>query len=111
MNFDRVLNGIARYLDREIYANMNDWQEVIARLAVSRVLGNKSLEETLKNNSYIRTFAIMDESGNIDVDGLYRDLKKLIQAKGKIQFELPMFGKFTFAESDVDCLYNCIVGG
>jgi hypothetical protein len=111
MNFDRVLNGVARYLDREIYANMNDWQEIIARLAVSRILGNKALEDTLKNNSYIRTFAIMDESGNVDVDGLYRDLKKLVQSKGKVEFELPMFGKFTFAEGDVDCLYNCIIGG
>lgn len=110
MNFDRVLNGIAKYFDREIYANMNSWQEVIARLAVSRILGNKALEDTLKNNSYIRTFAIMDENGKVDIDGLYRDLKRLVQSKGKVEFELPMFGKFTFTESDVDCLYNCIIG-
>lgn len=110
MKFDRVLYGINKYLDKEIYAGMNDWQEVVARIAVSRIIGNNNLEQTLLGNSYIKTFAIADTEGNIDVEGLYRDLKKLIQAKGKIEIELPIFGKFTFTESDVDCLYSCIRG-
>ncbi|MBQ5825155.1 MAG: hypothetical protein IIW48_10175 [Clostridia bacterium] len=110
MNLERVLNGIARYLDREIYAGMNNWQEVIARIAVSRMLNNKSLENML-NNPYMRTFAIIDTEGNVDVDGLYRDLRTYISNKGKIEIELPIFGKFTFTESDVDSLYNCIIGG
>jgi hypothetical protein len=110
MKFDRVLYGINKYLDKEIYAGMNDWQEVVARIAVSRIIGNNNLEQTLLGNPYIKTFAIADTEGNIDVEGLYRDLKKLIQAKGKIEIELPIFGKFTFTESDVDCLYSCIRG-
>lgn len=110
MKLDRVLNGVARYLDKEIYAGMNDWQEILARIAVSRILDNKNIEN-LMNNPYMKTFAIADTEGNIDVDGLYRDLKRLIQAKGKVEITLPMFGKFTFTESDVDCLYSCIVGG
>lgn len=110
MKLDRVLNGVARYLDKEIYAGMNDWQEILARIAVSRILDNKNIE-SLMNNPYMKTFAIADAEGNIDVDGLYRDLKRLVQAKGKVEITLPMFGKFTFTESDVDCLYSCIVGG
>lgn len=110
MKLDRVMNGVARYLDKEVYAGMNDWQEILARIAVSRVLDNKNIENLI-NNPYIKTFAIADAEGNIDVDGLYRDLKRLIQAKGKVEITLPMFGKFTFTESDVDCLYSCIVGG
>ena len=111
MNIERVMNGIARYMDREIYSNMNDWQEVVARLAVSRLLGNRNLENTLMNNAYIRTFAIVDSDGNVDVDGLYRDLKTLVQQKGKVEISLPIFGKYTFHETDVDNLYNCIMGG
>ena len=49
--------------------------------------------------------------GNVDVDGLYRDLRTLVQQKGKIEISLPIFGKYTFHETDVDNLYNCIVGG
>jgi hypothetical protein len=110
MNLERVLNGVARYLDREIYAGMNDWQEILARIAVSRILDNKAIENMM-NNPYLKTFAIADADGNIDIDGLYRDLKRLVQAKGKVEIQLPIFGKFTFTESDVDCLYSNIVGG
>lgn len=69
MKFDRVLYGINKYLDKEIYAGMNDWQEVVARIAVSRIIGNNNLEQTLLGNPYIKTFAIADTEGNIDVEG------------------------------------------
>lgn len=111
MNFDRVLNGIMKYMDREIFSSMNDWQEMLARIAVSRLLGNsEQLKNTIMNNAYLRTFAIVDENGNVDVDGLYRDLKEQIRAKGKIELTLPMFGTYRFTESDVDRLYSCIKG-
>ena len=111
MNFDRVLNGIMKYMDREIFANMSDWQEMLARIAVSRLLGNsEQLKNTIMNNPYLRTFAIVDEVGNVDVDGLYRDLKEQIRAKGKIELTLPMFGTFRFTEADVDRLYATIRG-
>ena len=111
MKFDRVLNGIAKYMDREIYSGMNDWQEIAARMFVARVLNNPNLETMLMNNPYIRTFAIVDSDGNVDVDGLYRDLRALVQQKGKVEISLPIFGKYTFHENDVDNLYNCIMGG
>lgn len=111
MNFDRVLNGIMKYLDREILANMNDWQEMLARIAVSRVIGNgNNLKDMLCQNAFVRTFAIVDENGNVDVDGIYRDIKEQIRAKGKIEFTLPMFGTFRFTEADIDRLYSTIKG-
>lgn len=110
MNLDRVLNGIVKYMDREILSSMNDWQEFLARLAMARLLGNKNLEAMLLDNPYVKTFAIIDEHGNVDVDGLHRDFKTLIQSKGKIEIALPMFGTYTFNESDVDKLFDCIRG-
>lgn len=111
MNIDRVLNGVVKYMDREILSSMNDWQEFLARLAMARLLGNKNLETMLLDNPYVKTFAIIDENGNVDVDGLHRDFKTLIQSKGKIEIALPLFGTYTFNESDVDKLFNCIRGG
>lgn len=110
MNVDRVLNGIVKYMDREILSSMNDWQEFLARLGMARLLGNKNLESMLLDNPYVKTFAIIDENGNVDVDGLHKDFKTLIQSKGKIEIALPMFGTYTFNESDVDKLFDCIRG-
>ena len=109
MEFEKVLNGILKYLNNQIYSNMNDWQEVLARIAVSRVVGNgQQLKDTLLNNAYIKTFGIMDSNGVIDVDGLFSDLKEQISQKGKITFTIPAFGKFTFTPEDVEILYKTI---
>ena len=112
MDFDRVINGIIKYLDREIYIGMNDWQEMLARIAVSRVIGNKDhLRESLMANPFVRTFGIIDEGGNVDVDGLMRDIKEQMELKGKLEFAIPMFGKFTFSSADVDKLHRTIMEG
>lgn len=112
MDFDRVINGIVKYLDREIYIGMNDWQEMLARIAVSRVIGNKDhLKNSLLSNPFVKTFGIIDEGGNVDVDGLMRDIKGQMELKGKLEFAIPMFGKFTFSSADVDKLHRTIMEG
>jgi hypothetical protein len=112
MEFEKVLNGIIKYLNNEIYSGMNDWQEMLARIAVSRMVGNgDNLKHTLMNNAFIKTFAIMDENGIVDVDSLLNDIKNQISQKEKLTISLPMFGKFTFTAADVDKLYRTIMEG
>lgn len=110
VDFDRVVNGIVKYLDREIYSGMNDWQKIIARMAVSRFIGNKDqIKAALASNPFVRTFAIMDENGMVDVEGLTDDLKNQIADIGKLEIEIPMFGKFKFTEDDVEKLKSMIL--
>ena len=109
--FEKVIDGIARYIDKEIYSGMNDLQEFIARLAIGRIISNEAnVKENLINNGFIRTFGIIDSEGMIDVLTLTKDLKREIGRKEKITFEFPMFGKMTFDPSDVDVLYAEITG-
>lgn len=111
MEFEKVLNGILKYMDGEIYSGMNDWQEMAARIAVSRMMkSSDKLKNALCNNTFIRTFAIIDENGSVDIDGLYSDLKEQVNNKGKIEVTLPLFGTFKFTASDVDKLYSAITG-
>lgn len=112
MEYNKVINGIVKYIDREIVPNMNEWQEVVARIAMSRFVNNSNvLKDSLTHNSFVRTFAIIDETGNVDVEGLANDLKEQIRKKGKIEFTLPIFGTFKFVESDIDKLRMIIMEG
>lgn len=112
MRFEKVINGILKYLNDEVYLGMNEWQEMLARVAVSRIVGDtESLKDKLIHNGYIRTFAIMDDQGNVDLDGLIRDIRTQIERKGKLTISLPMFGKFSFTTDDVDKLYRTILDG
>lgn len=112
MTFERVINGINRYINAEIYSTMNDWQEVLARIAISRMIGNvDELKNSLVSNGFIKTFAIIDEKGNVDVDGIARDLRRQLEAKGKMTISLPLMPSLTFKPEDVDVLYQYIVEG
>lgn len=112
VTFDQVLDGLARYLNKNFYANLNDWQEIVARIAVGRIIGNpESLKQSLSANGIVRTFAIMDSDGNVDLEPIMRDLKREIERKGKLTVEIPMFGKISFLPQDIDEIYREITGG
>ena len=112
VEFNRVIDGLSRYLNKKFYANLNEWQEVIARSAVGRIIGNpESLKQSLSANGIVRTFAVMDSEGNVGLENLARDLKREIERKGKISVEIPIIGKLSFVASDIDDIYREITGG
>ena len=112
VSFEQILDGLARYLNKNFYSNLNDWQEIVARLAVGRIIGNpETLKQSLQANGIIRTFAVMDSEGNVELEPIMRDLRKEIERKGKMTVEIPMFGKISFTGEDVTELYREITGG
>lgn len=111
VTFDQVLDGLARYLNKNFYSNLNDFQEIVARLAIGRILGNENLKQNLMANPYVRTFAIFDSEGNVDLEPIMRDLRKEIERKGKMTVEIPMFGKISFTGEDISEIYREITGG
>ena len=109
--FEKVINGIAKYIDKEVYPAMNDLQEFGARILVGRILNNQqAVKSALINNGFIRTFGVIDSDGMIDVEELAKEIKTELSKKEKITFNIPMFGKMTFKPSDVDVMYYTIVG-
>lgn len=111
LEFEKVIEGISKYINDEMYSRMNDFQEFAARVLIGRFLTNdEAIKESLINNGYIRTFGIIDGDGMVDVDGLARDIKRELERKEKISFTVPMFGKLTFVPNDVNVLYKTITG-
>ncbi len=111
IKFEAVLDGIAKFMDREIYSGMNDWQEVIARVTIGQIFENRAVvKESFINNGLVRTFGIIDENGDVEIERLASSLKTEIQRKEKLTFKVPLFGSLTFHPSDVDSLYEMITG-
>lgn len=105
MSFEKVIQGILKYLDREIYPTMSDWQSVLSRLAVARLVNNKNkLKEFLGTNPIMQTFAIIDSSGSIDIDRICAELKEQISVVEKIKIDTKILGAYTFYPDDVDKL-------
>lgn len=102
VKFESVIDGINRYLDKEIYGNLNDLQEFLARLAVGRINQNTAnIKAALMNNGIAKTLCLVDSEGMVELDPLLQDIKKEIERKGCIQFEVPMIGKLTLDRKSV----------
>lgn len=111
VKFETVIDGLNRYLDREIYKNLNDLQEFVARLAVGRINQNtEAIKVALMNNGFAKTLCLVDSEGMVEIDALLHEVRKEVERKGHIQVEIPMIGKITFCPADVDVLREHIYG-
>ena len=112
MQFEKVINGILKYMDHEIYPGLNDWQEILARMAVTRFTANRGkLKDELIKNPFVAMLDLVTESGEVDVNGIMADLKSQVAAKGKIEIHIPLFGTFSFTNADIDKLHRMILEG
>lgn len=110
--FERVIDGLSTFLDSELFPGMNDIQEIMARVAVGRVIENTdAIKTALANNGIVRSFGIIDSDGMVDLDLLTKDIKREVEKKGKMVISIPLFGKITIKPNDIDALYNHIIGG
>lgn len=107
----QVKTGAATYIESEIISKIGGWQKWVAGAAVSMALNRAdAIYETLRQNPAVGMLGIIDDSGNIDIDTLYAEFKRQAQ-RGPISFDVPMIGKLTLNESDVDKIYQSIKGG
>lgn len=112
VSFEKVIDGINRYIDKEIYGNLNDLQEMIARLAVGRINQNsENIKKYLMENGFCKTLCLVDADGMVDIDKILQDVRTEIERKDSIQVQIPFIGKMTFHAHDVDVLRNEITGG
>lgn len=106
----QVKTGVAAYIESEIISKIGGWQKWVAGAVVARTLDRAdTIVNALRQNPAVQMLGIFDDSGNIDVDALYAEFKRQAQ-RGPISFGVPMIGKLTLNEGDVDKIYQSIKG-
>lgn len=108
-SYDRVINGITKYIDNEIVNKVPGWKRWLVGSGLGMMLSNsESIYHSIKDNEFVKMLNLIDQQGHINVDEIYKELKKQAQ-KGSVDIELPMVGSFVLNEHDVDKLYGFIV--
>lgn len=106
--YSQVINGIVAYIDEEIISKILGWKKWIAGSAVGIALSNATeIFNNVKENEYIKLLDIIDKDNRINVDKIYKEMKKQAK-KGAITFDVPVLGALTLNEQDVEKIYNCI---
>lgn len=104
-SFEQIIEGLNRYIDREIYPGLNDLQEMLARIVVGRFNEKaESVKEWMMGNGFVKTLGIIDSDGMVDIDGILHDLRREIERKNGMTVDVPLIGKITFHASDVDAV-------
>lgn len=110
MKFEKVVDGVSKYLSDNIYPTMVIWQKIIVADVVSRAI--RWAEAYLNDPqtcTFLRALSYVDSDDNIDVEGVLIGLKKYIAEKdGKWKIEIPLMPVLVFTESDVDDLFEYI---
>lgn len=107
-NYDKVMNGIASFIDEEIVSKMHDWRGWVVGSALGLSLSKfENIFNTLKDNEFVKMLGII-EGNNVDVDSIYKELKRQA-AKGDVKISIPMIGDIKLSERDVDSLYGYII--
>lgn len=111
VKFETVIDGINKYLDREIYVNLSDVQELVARVVVGRINQNTdALKSSLTTSGIIKTMGIIDTDGMVDIDWVLDNVRKEIERKENLRVDVPLIGKMTFVPGDVEVLRGYILG-
>ena len=106
---NRLVNGLVNYADSEVINNLptsGKWlMGTGLGIATTKV---NDIVEMLNNNAIAKTMGIVDDEGMFDIDLIADNLKKSANRYGKMSIQIPLIGKLTFSEADVDSLRNYI---
>lgn len=106
--YNQVINGIAKYIDEEIISQIDGWKKWVIGSGVGIALSDGTeIFNNIKNNDLVKMLGIVDKDDKINVDKIYKELKKQSK-KSSITFNVPMIGVMTLTEQDVEKLYKAI---
>lgn len=113
MTYEQVIQGIGKYIVRDVMPTMNTWQQILATVVVDRYMKNaNNLKPILINNPLIKPLAIIDDNGNVDIDELINDIKKAMNNYGDVTFNVPVIGcRLKFNTNDMESLRSTIKEG
>ena len=117
VSLDQVESGIARYLDNVLAPQLPltgryDPLKKTAFLtgAMYVVRHSRSAVEDFLNKPFVASMGLLDDAGNIDLDGLIEALKANVPESG-LRIPVPVIGELVFYKPDVDEIARYIKGG
>ena len=112
MDIERAFHIFNNYLETYFYNNMLSWQKALARFSVKRMLKSpESLKTLLRENGFIKSLNLMTEDYRIDFDDIMEDVYEIFDKMDKIEFELPLLGRFCVHKGDFEKLHRMLNEG
>lgn len=106
-----IQNGALKFIDNELLPKMQGWKKWTFGAAASLWLSNlPNVFQKIKENSFVGSLGIIDESGMINIEKLYAEFYKQAE-RTPVTFDIPVIGQITLDKTDVEKLYAYIKEG
>lgn len=103
-----IQNGTLKFIDNELLPKMQGWKKWTFGAAASLWLTNlPNVFQKIKENSFVGSLGIIDESGMINIEKLYAEFYKQAE-RTPVTFDIPVIGQITLDKTDVEKLYAYI---
>lgn len=105
----KLINGIIEYADREVINSLPVAGKWLLGAGVG-IMSSRVNEviNSINDNPIAKAMGIVDENGMFDLDLIADNLKQSANKYGKMTIQVPLVGRLTFSEGDVDSLRNYI---
>ena len=102
VSFEKLAAAVIAFIESEIIPSMTVGQEILARMAMAWVLDSGAIAvDLIAQNSWAKAFGVVDSKKNINADRAFGYLRAIAQ-KRKMEFTLPILGRFAFCPEDID---------
>lgn len=109
---EQVLNGLVQYVDHEVISNLPTAGKWILGTGIGIAMSKANdIVYELKDNTIIKAMGIVDEAGMFDEELIIKNMKESARRYGKMEISVPMIGRLSFDESDIDLLKNYLERG
>ena len=110
MRAQQIKQGLLGFANESVLPKLPPQQQFVTGMALGLLTGKAdTIIENLATMPAVKLLGIIDEDGDVDVASLYASAKDQIHRSGTLVIDLPMIGKMTFMESDLDGLYNHLI--
>lgn len=102
---EQIINGMTQYVDGEVIAKLPTMGKWVLGASIG-VATHKinDIVHNLNDNTIVKMMGIVDDDGMYDLDIVADNLKHSAQKYGKMIIEVPLIGKLSFNDSDIDNL-------
>ena len=103
MEASKVIGTVFKYLEKNMVPGMNELQEVAFYTIEETVFEEtEKIIEAVTDHPFTRVLISVDKSGNMDVEKLASRLRKAMERKGSVSFNVPFYGPVRFIPEDID---------
>ena len=109
---DQLIRGVINYADNEVINNLPVSGKWVMGTGIGIATAKaQSIVAALQQHPVARAMGIVDDDGMIDLDLVAKCMKDSASRYGKMTLQVPLVGRLTFSDQDIDALRGYIERG